>query len=241
MKIVVDPLFSSHEAFIAQIPTLFAERSGCEFIYDKRNTVARFFDGQQTFIVKRFKQPNFIQRVVYSFFRRSKAQRAYLYAEAFQSRGIDTPQRVAYIEQTKGGLFSIGYFVSLEAQGTESHLLLREVKDYDPELAAAVARQVVLMHSRGILHGDLNLSNFLCRTTPDGYRFTMIDINRSQFCDGFPDDDACLRNLVRTTHRRDLYEDLVRRYAVLRHWDADKTVERALQLLDRFENRRFKL
>jgi hypothetical protein len=69
----------------------------------------------------------------------------------------------------------------------------------------------------------------------------MIDINRSHFCDGMPSDEDCLKNMVRLTHRRDLYEDLIRRYAKLRGWDADSTAHRALALLDRFENRKFKL
>ena len=98
------------------------------------------------------------------------------------------------------------------------------------------------MHSKGILHGDLNLSNFLYERQEDGqFSFVMIDINRSQFCDGVPSDGTCLNNLVRLTHRRDLYEDLIRRYAVLRGWDADSTARKALSLLDHFENRKIRL
>ena len=69
----------------------------------------------------------------------------------------------------------------------------------------------------------------------------MIDTNRSHFCNGYPSDSECLKNMVRLTHRRDLYEDLVRRYALLRGWDADETARRSLALLTRFEHRRLKL
>ena len=105
-------------------------------------------------------------------------------------------------------------------------------------LADAVAAQVVLMHSRGILHGDLNLSNFLCTEQDGHFHFSMIDINRSHFCEGFPTDEACLHNLVRMTHRRDLYEYLIRSYARQRQWDEDATAGKALLLLDHFENRK---
>ena len=238
MRIVVHPTYQQHADFIAQIPSLIQEGKG-DIVYDKRNMVARMLDGGATFMVKRFKRVNIIQQIVYTFFRKTKAERAFLFAQTFLQRGIDTPRPVAFMEQKRLGLFTVGYFVSEEVPGTETHLLLREVQHYPPQLAQAVAEQVCLMHSRGILHGDLNLSNFLCTEDSHGqYHFTMIDTNRSHFCDAMPTDDQCLKNLVRLTHRRDLYEDLVRRYAHLRGWDADATATKALHLLDCFEKRR---
>lgn len=240
MKVVIDHKFNNLTDFISEIPALMDKGEG-EVIYDKRNKVVKFQCQGQTLLVKRYKNVNAIQQVVYTFFRRTKAERAYLFAQIYANRGIDTPQRVAYMERKRRNLFLTGYFVSLEVEGIEAHLLLREVKDYDPTLAEAVAKQVVHMHSRGVLHGDLNLSNFLCRTETDGYHFTMIDTNRSKFCDGFPTDEQCLKNMVRLTHRRDLYEDIVRRYARLRGWNGDITAKKALDLLDHFEKRRFRL
>ena len=237
MKVVTDPLFSSQASYVGRFPAMLRHGEG-ETVYDGRNRVVRFRHDGQSLMVKRFKRVNFIQQIVYTFFRKSKAERAYLFADEFRSRGIDTPQRVAYMEERRCGLFSVGYFVSLEAQGTETHLLLREVQDFSHELADAVAAQVVLMHSRGILHGDLNLSNFLTNETPDGYHFTMIDTNRSHFCNGWPSDEECLQNMVRLTHRRDLYEYLVRSYARQRGWDEDATAAYALRLLRHFENHR---
>ena len=235
MKIVIDPHYQHNAPFIAQLPRLFDEGQ-VELIYAKRNQVGRVSHQGEAMIVKRFKRVNVVQRVVYSFFRKTKAERAYLFAEEYRRRGIMTPRRVAYMERRQWGLFTVGYFVSAEAQGTECHLLLREVKDFDVKLADAVAEQVVLMHSRGVLHGDLNLSNFLCTADSDGYHFTMIDINRSKFTTGMPSDNACLKNLVRLTHRRDLYDYLVRSYARQRGWDEDATAVTALQLLNKFEH-----
>ena len=240
LKTVVADDFKAHADFISALPAAFADGQG-EIIYDQRNQIRRFTDRGQTFVVKRYKPVNAVQRVVYTFFRKTKAARAYLFAQEFRRRGIDTPREVGYIETGSGRLFSTGYFVSLEAPGTETHLLLREVKDFSHELADAVARQILTMHSHGVLHGDLNLSNFLCTEHDGQYRFTMIDINRSHFTDGMPDDETCLQNMVRTTHRRDLYEYLVRSYARQRQWDEQQTADRALRLLERFENRKIKL
>ena len=240
MKIVVAHPYQQYTDFISQIPELM-EQGQCELIYDKRNQIARFRHDGQIFMVKRFKRVNLVQQVVYTFFRSTKCERAYRFAQEFLSRGIATPQPIAYMEVRRLGLFTTGYFVSEEVEGTETHLLLREVQDYPKDLAEAVACQIVLMHQKGILHGDLNLSNFLCTKHSDGYHFTMIDINRSHFCDGMPSNEDCLKNMVRLTHRRDLYEDLVRCYARLRGWDEKVSIRKAVALLNRFENRRFRL
>jgi tRNA A-37 threonylcarbamoyl transferase component Bud32 len=240
MKIVIAPQFQKHVVFIRQIPRLIDEGEGT-IVYDGRNRVVRLEHEGETMMVKCFKRVNIIQQIVYTFFRKSKAERAFLFAGEFSKRGISTPQRIAFLEEKRWGLFLKGYFVSKEVEGTECHLLLREVKEFSPQLADAVMKQTVLMHSKGILHGDLNLSNFLCVEKSGDYYFNMIDINRSRFCDGYPSNNDCLKNLVRTTHRRDLYEYLIASYARQRGWDEKETVQQAVALLDRFEHRKFKL
>ena len=240
MKIVIAPQFQKHVVFIRQIPRLIDEGEGT-IVYDGRNRVVRLEHEGETMMVKCFKRVNIIQQIVYTFFRKSKAKRAFLFAGEFSKRGISTPQRIAFLEEKRWGLFLKGYFVSKEVEGTECHLLLREVKEFSPQLADAVMKQTVLMHSKGILHGDLNLSNFLCVEKSGNYYFNMIDINRSRFCDGYPSNNDCLKNLVRTTHRRDLYEYLIASYARQRGWDEKETVQQAVALLDRFEHRKFKL
>lgn len=240
MKIVIAPQFQKHDVFIRQIPRLIDEGEGT-IVYDGRNRVVRLEHEGETMMVKCFKRVNIIQQIVYTFFRKSKAKRAFLFAGEFSKRGISTPQRIAFLEEKRWGLFLKGYFVSKEVEGTECHLLLREVKEFSPQLADAVMKQTLLMHSKGILHGDLNLSNFLCVEKSGDYYFNMIDINRSRFCDGYPSNNDCLKNLVRTTHRRDLYEYLIASYARQRGWDEKETVQQAVALLDRFEHRKFKL
>ena len=240
MKVVVDKKFEHLTDEISSLPQRMDEGQG-EEVYASRNRVVRFVVDGIPMMVKRFKRANTAQQLAYTFFRKSKAERAYLYANEFLRRGIDTSQPVGYMEERSHGLFTTGYFVSLEAEGTDAAQLLREVQDYPKDLAEAVARQVLLMHSRGVLHGDLNLTNFLCKSTESGFSFTMIDTNRSHFCEGFPSDAQCLKNMVRLTHRRDLYEYLVRCYAALRGWDGNATAARAFRLLERFEHRRIKL
>ena len=237
MKIVIVDAYRPVENFLSSVPTLFRRDEG-ELIYDKRNQVRRFEHKGLVFIAKRFKRVNPVQQIVYTFFRKTKAERAYRFAETYRQRGVRTPREIAYIETFEMGLFTTGYFVCEESKGRDLALDLRDTEHFDTELADATVRQIVFMHSKGVLHGDLNLSNFLYEQSSDGkFLFTMIDINRSHFTDGWPDDEACLKNLVRLVHRRDLYEYCVGRYAELRGWPVEATVDAALHLLQRFEHR----
>ena len=232
--LVTVPEYAHLTSFLQQLPERFAEG---ELVYEGRNVVRRFVVEGQTLIVKRFKKVNAIQQIIYTFFRPTKAARAFRFARIFRERGINTPREIAYMEQKQKGLFAIGWLVTEEVEGRETHLDLREVKNYDPALAIAVAQQIVKMHRVGILHGDLNLSNFLNTKKADGYHFQMIDINRSKILDGEPSRQQCLKNMMRITHRRDLYEFIVRAYAKERGWNEDETAQEALILLDEFEKK----
>lgn len=245
MKCVIADQYQEYASFIRQIPALFAQGEG-EVVYAKRNEVRRMEHQGRVFIVKRYKKVNAIQQLIYTFFRKTKAARAYLFAQEFRRRGVPTPREIAYLETTPHGLFTIGYFVCEECLWREAALDLREREDFDRELGRAVMQHTVEMHRKGVLHGDLNLTNYLYEKITEGrgqkaeegtYRFVMIDTNRSHFTKGMPSDAQCLKNLVRITHRRDLYEYLIRQYADLRGWDAESTLRQALQMLDRFEHK----
>ena len=239
MKIEIADQYRPVQDFLSSVPSLFSEGRG-ELIYRKRNEVRRLEHKGLVFIAKRYKRVNIAQSVVYTFFRPTKAARAYRFAAEFRQRGVKTPREIAYIETFELGFFTTGYFICEECHCGNAFAELIEAEHFDRDLAQAVARQVVFMHSCGILHGDLNLSNFLYERSGDTYSFTMIDINRSHFADGWPSDEACLQNLVRLTHRRDLYRFLVGHYAELRGWDVEETVAEAEHLLDKFENRRLR-
>lgn len=241
MKITISDEYIKYEDFIRSIPEAFDTCDG-ETLKDKRNSVKVLHHDGRAFVVKRFKRVNLLQAVIYTLFRPTKAERAYRFAAEMRRRGVSTPREIAYMEQSCCGLFRTGYFVCEQSMGREAFELLIDAKEFCRPLTDAIADYVVFMHSRGVLHGDLNSANFLFVETPQGtYRFDVIDTNRSHFRDGMPSDRECLENLKRFTHRRDLYEYFIRGYARRRGWDEDETLEKAVRMLEKFENRRFKL
>lgn len=241
MKVVIAEKYKKYSDFILNIPSRFDDED-CEILKQKRNSVRLFLNEGKAFVVKRYKRVNWIQSIIYTFFRATKAERAYDFAREMRHRGIETPHEIAYIETKEHGLFTVGYFICEESKGREVYEDVIERAEFDHKLVDAVIDYIVFMHSKGVLHGDMNSANFLYTTDKEGnYHFEMIDTNRSHFYKGFPTEKQCLENLKRFTHRRDLYEYVIRGYARRRGWDEDSTLKKAIRLLDKFENRKIKL
>lgn len=257
MKVVIHPAYRHLTSFVYGLPCSFDSEG--TLLYQGRNAVKRYQTNGTDLVVKRYKRPNFIQRLVYAYFKRSKTARAYDYAALLREKGIDTPHEVAYIETFEKGLFATGYFVSLYCSDPPVSVQLDveefnlkfsnpltgnvaatfpagQVKEFNYSLADSLAAFFVELHAKGILHGDLNLSNILYHQEEDGkYHFCVIDTNRSVFKNPTPDE--CLENLKRVTHRRDVLIYLVSRYAELRGWSSQKCTGQIMRQLDRFEKK----
>lgn len=218
MKVVIAEPYRHLSEEIHTLPQRFEAGEG-ELVYAGRNTLRRFRLQGIPVMVKRFLRANPVQQIAYTFFRKTKAERAFLYAKEYRLRGISTPEEIAYIEEKEHGLFTVGYFVCIASPDARVFDALVPVADYDRRLASDLTATIAEMHRAGILHSDLNFGNFLYHREPDGhYRFTVIDINRSAFTDKQGADDVFLRNLCTMTTRRDLFEFMITEYLRLREW-----------------------
>lgn len=232
-KIIIHKDFSHLEKFINSIPESFLHKG--EKLHDGRNKVKRFRLGREWIVVKKFKRPNIVQKIAYSFFKSSKAERAYLFAEKLRGMGISTPHEIGYIEIKRKGLLDESYFISTQCSYAALSQIL-DGEDFSREAADALAGYLVDLHGKGILHGDLNLTNILYRIEDDKYEFTLIDTNRSKFRESLGRKE-CLENMKRLTHDRELMEYIVSAYARLKRWDKDGTVREVMESLNRFEEK----
>ena len=237
MRITISTRFQIAKSYIEQIPLLF-EQNG-EEIFRKRNVVKRMKTPYGEWIVKRYKRPHLFQRFAYTFWRKSKALRAFLFASRLRELDVTTPEEVACIEIFKNGLFYEGYFISLPCEWPAlSDKMVWEREEFDHRLADAVASFFFVLHQKGILHGDLNLDNILCKEQENGVvDFSLIDTNRTRFVSN-PPQAMCLSNLVRVSHHRKLLRYIVSSYARLRGWSETMCTEFVITKLNQFEHRK---
>lgn len=237
-KAIISPLYKDNtkvENFIKNLPDTF-EKEGT-ILYDERNIIKSFIldtsdEILRNVVVKRYKRPNPIQRIAYSFFRSSKAKRAFHNATELRLRGINTPQEVAYIEQWENGLFEYGYYISGSDNAPPIREKLIEPQEFDRTMASDFAAFAAELHEKGILHHDLNSTNVLYHPNGKHYRFSVIDINRMLFLpeNTPPSKEDCFKNLTRFTGRMDLFEYVLGCYAENRNWDKTKTVQEAIEV-----------
>jgi serine/threonine protein kinase len=181
MKAVINPKYEYLREWIEQIPFFF-EDSG-EVIYKGRNTIKVFsIDKDMEMNVKRYRKPILLNRIAYTFFRKSKSCRAYHNALKITDRGFETAEAVGYMEMKRNGLLSDCYFISLQCNG------VKEMREYyfsplagNESLLEAFARYSAALHDAGIYHLDYSPGNILIRIEDGKYAFTLIDVNRMKF------------------------------------------------------------
>ena len=121
--------------------------------------------------------------------RGSKAKRSWLAAEYLNSRGVGTPDPVAYLERWERGRLKDSYFIAAYIDDAETlRDALARLFDEQPEcekfldLLEQVAQSVRTMHDAGFVHRDLGNTNILLeRDGPGRWRdLRIVDLNRGE-------------------------------------------------------------
>ena len=150
MKITVNPGMEYLRQFVRQLPELFPA-SG-EVLHDGRNQIRAFDIGGERLVVKRYKRPSAFNAVMYSFFRKSKARRAYEHALRLRELEIDTPEPVAWSEYRRNGLITETYFVSRRSDYTPLTAATERFPTSDSlPVLEAFSRFTVRLHEKGIM------------------------------------------------------------------------------------------
>lgn len=251
MKRSIDiyPKYEHLRAFIEQIPETM-ESQGTYIYGGRRNLIVKMTAPDGTLLnVKRFQQPRWLNRMVYSWgIRRPKGVRAFTYPARLLEKGVETPEAVAYIEdRNMMGLLGQSWLVSIQCP--YSHLLYEmgdaAPQDYEP-MALALARFAAHMHDCGVLHLDFSPGNVLWEKKPAqgqtdvqpivtaewAYSFSVVDINRMRFgpvsmCDG-------AKSFARLWGPKRFILLLVGEYARQRGFDPEACTDVAMKARQRF-------
>ena len=181
-KVVIHPDYGFCSDFIERLPEAF-HREG-KTIFKERNEVKLFQQQGLEFVVKSFKIPHIINKVVYAHFRPSKAKRSYANALLLLEKAIDTPHHVAYIEVRRKGLLYESYYVS------EKSPFNREFREICHSPATEEMKSVLVdfavfaasMHDKHVFHKDFTPGNILFGGKDNHYNFQLVDVNRMTFC-----------------------------------------------------------
>lgn len=182
-KVKISSNYSQLEYWIKSLPIRWVNAEG-DVIHNRRNELRVMnIDAGPSVVVKSFAVPNFINRIVYGIFRKSKAQRSFEYAKRLDKLGIKTPMPVAYYTERCGLLFSSSFYVSLQSQCrytfydviSDLHLPNRDV--YLRYLGEFVAN----MHLNGVYPLDFSGGNILIDMVDGKPYIELVDLNRMAF------------------------------------------------------------
>jgi hypothetical protein len=149
----------------------------------KRNIIKKITVDGIELNIKSFKIPNLVNKIVYKFFRKSKARRSFEYANKLLSLGINTPKPIAFIEYSSLFFFLNSFYISEQFSNDLTYRELINNYDYpDFELILrAFTRFTFNLHEKGINFLDHSPGNTLIKKDEKGYEFYLVDLNRMKF------------------------------------------------------------
>ena len=230
-KTVLNPAYQELASFVRQLPETFARQG--EVIYDGRNEIRVIQHAGLSINVKEFGIPFFLNRIVYSWFRKPKAERAYLHAGKLLDKQINTPAPIAYLLTKKRGLLGKCYFVSIQVPHSR--------RFYEFGTPPITGREEIIrdfahfsahIHNAGVYHKDYSPGNILFDVSNGKTEFCLVDINRMQF--GEVSIKKGCANFARLWGQQPFFELLASEYAASRNADVRQCTAWVLKYRRRF-------
>jgi len=154
-------------------------------LFNKRNIIKLIDYDNQKYVIKSFKIPHIINKIVYNFFRDSKAKRSYFNSIKLESLGINTPKPIGYIEFNSLFFFKDSYYIS---EFFDYDFEIRDVlnnKDFENrnQILKEFIKFTFNLHEKGVYHIDYSPGNVIIKQNNNNYEFSIIDVNRMKFID----------------------------------------------------------
>ena len=151
MKYFLNPFYTNAANQILKNITHFKDK-GILFGDGKRNKIKLFEVEGKTINIKSFKIPNLINKIVYNYFRKSKARRSFEYGTTLLEKGIGTPQPIAYFENYDFIGLKDSYYVSEHLDCNLTFRELVEIPNYPDHsnILKQFTQFCFLLHEKGI-------------------------------------------------------------------------------------------
>ena len=169
---------NTFESFLLSIKERFLKSEN--ILHKARNEIRVLHHDGIDIVVKSFKIPHLLNRIVYSFFRDSKAKKSYENSIKIASF---VPAPIGYIEFYASGLLKESFFLCEEFKYdfTIREPLLDKNHHDKNEILKAFARFTLELHDNDIYHDDYSPGNILIQKDVNSYIFKLVDINRMKF------------------------------------------------------------
>ena len=177
-------------------------------------------------MVKQFKWRGL--SLLWSPFRQSKALRSYLVACHLLRHGLLTPMPLGAVECRRLGFVRYNMYVT---EVLRDFMDLKKYRKHQPhgregmeQVIRMLADYVLRMHDSGLLHRDLNLTNFLFTNRAGEYSLYLVDLNRARF-----ERNLNMQHRARDLSRLDLeqWQELFFKSYCKNRFDAEKMLEMA--------------
>ena len=233
-----NPKFSNLSDILNEIFVNFNFK-GKILVNGQRNAIKLFEVEGITLNIKSFKRPNLINKIVYRYFRKSKARRSFEFASKLMEMQIGTPQPVAFFENYDFVGLKESYYACehLENVFEFREIVQNEAFENRDFIIRKFTQFTFEMHEKGIEFLDHSPGNTLIRKNNDGsYSFFLVDLNRMQFHETI-DFKTRMKNLSKITHKKDMIEVMSNEYAKLSKGDETTIFETMWGLTADFQYR----
>ncbi|MDR5590819.1 lipopolysaccharide kinase InaA family protein [Christiangramia sp. SM2212] len=201
-----------------------------------RNSLRIFDISGYSINIKSFKKPNLINKIVYKFFRKSKAERSYRNALTLLKKNIGTPMPLAYAEEA-GAIFGRSFYAS---ENIIPDLTFRDLvtnPDYPDheKILRAFTRFTYELHEKQVQFLDHSPGNTLIRKKGEEYEFFLVDLNRMNFKDlNF---EERMINFSRLTPKKEMVEIMADEYAALINKPTNEVFEKMWFYTNQFQEK----
>ena len=208
------------------------ETEGELFIKGSRNTIKLFKVDGVLLNIKSFKKPGFIKKIIYKYFRESKAKRSFDFGTKLLEKGFLTPKPIGYIENFDLIGLKDSYFCCehLENSYTIGTVFMNRSFDNRDEILRGFARFFYKMHESGIEFLDNSLGNTLIIYQNNEFKYFLVDLNRMKFDAKMSGFDR-MKNLSRLTLDRGVLTTIANEYSILYNQKSEKELYEILEKL----------
>lgn len=205
-----------------------------------RNSIKKItLESGKVATIKSFKIPNIVNKFVYRFFRKSKAQRSFEYAKKLIDLGFKTPAPIAYVENRSPFIFLDSYYICELLEDVLTYRQIMEDPNYPnkAEVLKQFTKFTFDLHEAGIEFLDHSSGNTLIeKINENEYAFYLVDLNRMNFHENM-NFETRMKNFSRLSPLKGTVEIMAKEYAELIHKPANEVIDAMWNKTEEFQHK----